>query len=123
MTPPVFMMFFVLSGAGLNLAILPSIGVVGVIYVVLRVMGKMAGAWFGATVMKADHNVRRWLGPALIPQAGVAIGLTVVAQQVVPQYAEVVRAVVLCGTLIYELVGPGVAKWTLQKAGEIEPGQ
>ncbi len=122
-TPPVFMMFFVLSGAGLNLAILPSIGVVGVIYVVLRVMGKMAGAWFGATVMKADHNVRRWLGPALIPQAGVAIGLTVVAQQVVPQYAEVVRAVVLCGTLIYELVGPGVAKWTLQKAGEIEPGQ
>jgi len=47
----------------------------------------------------------------------------VVAQQVVPQYAEVVRAVVLCGTLIYELVGPGVAKWTLQKAGEIEPGQ
>ena len=92
-TPPVFMMFFVLSGAGLNLAILPSIGVVGVIYVVLRVMGKMAGAWFGATVMKADHNVRRWLGPALIPQAGVAIGLTVVAQQVVPQYAEVVRAV------------------------------
>ena len=122
-TPPVFMMFFVLSGAGLNLAILPSIGVVGVIYVVLRVMGKMAGAWFGATVMKADHNVRRWLGPALIPQAGVAIGLPVVAQQVVPQYAEVVRAVVLCGTLIYELVGPGVAKWTLQKAGEIEPGQ
>ena len=122
-TPPVFMMFFVLSGAGLNLAILPSIGVVGVIYVVLRVMGKMAGAWFGATVMKADHNVRRWLGPALIPQAGVAIGLTVVAQQVVPPSAEVVRAVVLCGTLIYELVGPGVAKWTLQKAGEIEPGQ
>ena len=85
------MMFFVLSGAGLNLAILPSIGVVGVIYVVLRVMGKMAGAWFGATVMKADHNVRRWLGPALIPQAA-CIGLTVVAQQVVPQYAEVVRA-------------------------------
>ena len=78
------------------------------------------GAEFGDI---ADHNVRRWLGPALIPQAGVAIGLTVVAQQVVPQYAEVVRAVVLCGTLIYELVGPGVAKWTLQKAGEIEPGQ
>ena len=122
-TPPVFMMFFVLSGAGLNLAILPSIGVVGVIYVVLRVMGKMAGAWFGATVMKADHNVRRWLGPALIPQAGVAIVLTVVAQQVVPQYAEVVRAVVLCGTLIYELVGPGVSKLTLHNAGEIEPGQ
>ncbi len=119
-TPPVFMMFFVLSGAGLNLSILPTIGVVGVIYVVLRVAGKMTGAWLGAAVMKADRKVRLWLGPALIPQAGVAIGLTVVAQQVVPEYAEVVRAVVLCGTLIYELIGPGVAKWTLQKAGEIE---
>ena len=61
--------------------------------------------------------------PGAHTAGGVAIGLTVVAQQVVPQYAEVVRAVVLCGTLIYELVGPGVAKWTLQKAGEIEPGQ
>lgn len=121
-TPPIFMMFFVLSGAGLNLSILPSIGLVGVVYVIVRVIGKMCGAWFGAYIMKADANVRRWLGPALIPQAGVAIGLTVVAQQVVPQYAEVIRAVVLCGTLIYELVGPGIAKWTLQKAGEIEQG-
>ena len=122
-TNPIYMMFFVLSGAGLNLSILPSIGLVGVIYVVVRVLGKMAGAWFGATLMHGPAEVRRYLGPALLPQAGVAIGLTVVAQQVVPQYAEVVRAVVLCGTLIYELVGPGVAKWTLQKAGEIEPGQ
>ncbi len=122
-TPPVYMMFFVLSGAGLNLSILPTIGVVGIVYVVLRVVGKMAGAWLGATLMKADRKVRLWLGPALIPQAGVAIGLTVVAQKVVPEYAEVVRAVVLCGTMIYELIGPAVAKWTLQKAGEIEAGQ
>ena len=122
LTPPIYMMFFVLSGAGLNLAILPSIGAVGVIYVILRVVGKVFGAWLGGTVMHAAPNVRRWLGFALVPQAGVAIGLTVVAQRVVPQYAEVVRAVVLCGTLIYELVGPAVAKWTLQKAGEIEAG-
>ncbi len=122
LTPPIYMMFFVLSGAGLNLAILPSIGAVGVIYVILRVVGKVFGAWLGGTVMHAAPNVRRWLGFALVPQAGVAIGLTVVAQRVVPQYAEVVRAVVLCGTLIYEFVGPAVAKWTLQKAGEIEAG-
>lgn len=121
-TNPIYMMFFVLSGAGLNLSILPSIGLVGVIYVVVRVLGKMAGAWFGATLMHGPAEVRRYLGPALLPQAGVAIGLTVVAQQVVPQYAEVIRAVILCGTLIYELIGPGVAKWALQKAGEIEKG-
>ena len=122
LTPPIFMMFFVLSGAGLNLAILPQIGLIGAVYVVLRVVGKMSGAWFGATLMHAPKVVCNNLGPALIPQAGVAIGLTVVAQTVVPQHAEVIRAVILCGTLIYELVGPGIAKWTLQRAGEIEAG-
>lgn len=72
--------------------------------------------------MKADHNVRRWLGPALIPQAGVAIGLTVVAQQVVPQYAEVVRAVVLCGTLIYGACGPGCRKMDAAEGGRDRAG-
>lgn len=117
-TPPIYIMFFVLSGASLNLSILPSIGVVGIIYIVLRVLGKLTGAWAGAAIMKSDKNVRRWLGPGLLPQAGVAIGLTVVAQSAVPEYAETIRAVILCGTLIYELVGPGIAKWTLTKAGE-----
>ena len=118
-TPPIFMMFFVLSGAGLDLSILPQIGLIGIVYVVLRVAGKMAGAWFGAAIMHAEKTVRNNLGPALIPQAGVAIGLTVVAQTVVPDHADVIRAVILCGTLIYELIGPGVAKWTLKRAGEI----
>lgn len=120
LTPPLFMMFFVLSGADLNLAVLPSIGLIGVVYVLLRVAGKWAGAAFGAKLMKAPPAVCRYLGPALIPQAGVAIGLTFVAQTVVPQYAETIRAVILCGTLIYELVGPAITKKTLQKAGEID---
>lgn len=121
-TPPIFMMFFVLSGAGLNLSILPSIGVVGVTYVLLRVVGKLLGAWMGGKLMHASPEICRYLGPALIPQAGVAIGLTFVAQTAVPHYAETIRAVVLCGTLIYELVGPAISKATLQKAGEIAPG-
>ncbi len=119
-TPPIFMMFFVLSGADLQLSVLPSIGLVGVVYVVLRVVGKLSGAWAGATLMKADPNIRKYLGPALVPQAGVAIGLTVVAQSVVPQYASAIRAVILCATLVYELIGPAVAKRTLTKAGEIK---
>ncbi|MEG1698442.1 MAG: cation:proton antiporter [Oscillospiraceae bacterium] len=121
-TPPIFMMFFVLSGAGLDLAILPSIGLIGVVYIVLRVIGKITGASLGAKLMKAPDNVCKYLGPALIPQAGVAIGLTFVAASVVPQYAEVIRAVILCGTLIYELIGPGITKLSLMKAGEIEKG-
>ena len=72
-----------------------------------------------AKIMNASEPVQKYLGWALLPQAGVAIGLTVVAQTVVPQYAETVRAVVLCGTLIYELIGPSVSKWALTQAGEI----
>lgn len=121
-TPPIFCLFFVLSGADLKLSVLPSIGVVGVIYVVLRVVGKWIGAALGARLMRADANIQKYLGPALLPQAGVAIGLSFLAQQVVPQYADTIRAVILCGTLIYELIGPAVSKTTLQKAGEIAPG-
>ncbi|MEA4815784.1 MAG: cation:proton antiporter [Lachnospiraceae bacterium] len=120
-TPPIFIMFFVLSGAELDLSILPSIGLVGVIYIVLRVFGKMTGAWFGAVIMHAPKTVQKNLGPALLPQAGVAIGLAMVAHTVVPEYADIIRAVVLCGTLIYELIGPIAAKWALTKAGEIKP--
>ncbi len=118
-TPPIFLLFFATSGAGLDIGILPSIGVIGVVYVLVRVAGKMFGAWLGGKVCGAPSEVRKWLGPTLIPQAGVAIGLTIVAQSVVPQYAPEIRAVVLCGTLIYELVGPAVTKFCLSRAGEI----
>lgn len=120
-TPPLFMIFFVLSGAELKLSVIPTIGLVGIVYVVLRVAGKMLGAWAGGAIMKAPETVRKYLGPTLIPQAGVAIGLSLVAESVVPQYASVIRAVVLCGTLIYEIIGPMVTKISLKKAGEIKP--
>lgn len=119
-TPPIFMLFFVASGAGLKLSVLPAIGLCGVIYVVVRVIGKMFGASLGAAICKADKNIRKYLGPALVPQAGVAIGLSLTASAVVPQYATEIRTVILCGTLIYELVGPAIAKASLKKAGEIK---
>ncbi|MGN1250144.1 MAG: cation:proton antiporter, partial [Candidatus Spyradocola sp.] len=73
----------------------------------------------GAAIMKAPSAVKKYLGPTLVPQAGVAIGLSLLAQTVVPEYADVIRAVVLCGTLIYELVGPLLSKIALSRAGEI----
>jgi Kef-type K+ transport system membrane component KefB len=119
-TPPIFMLFFVASGAELKLSVLPAVGVVGIIYIVVRVIGKMFGASLGATICKADKNIRKYLGPALVPQAGVAIGLSLVASTVVPQYATEIRTVILCGTLVYELVGPAIAKASLKKSGEIK---
>lgn len=118
-TPPIFMLFFVASGADLKLSVLPAVGLVGVIYIVVRVVGKMFGASLGAIVCKADKNIRKYLGPALVPQAGVAIGLSLAASSVVPEHASEIRTVILCGTLIYELVGPVIAKTCLKKAGEI----
>ncbi len=118
-TPPIFLLFFTLSGAQLDLKILPTVGLVGVIYITVRVLGKLGGASLGAKLTKASPTVSKYLGLTLVPQAGVAIGLTIVAQSAVPQYANEIRAVVLCGTLVYELIGPVLTKTALTKAGEI----
>lgn len=118
-TPPIFILFFVVSGAELKLSVIPAIGVVGIVYILFRVAGKMTGAFVGATICKADHNIRKYLGPALIPQAGVAIGLSLAATTVVPEYGAQIRTVILCGTLLYELAGPMITKLSLKKAGEI----
>lgn len=119
-TPPIFMLFFVASGAELQLSVLPSIGLAGILYLLLRVVGKLAGAGLGAALCKAEAKIRKFLGLALVPQAGVAIGLSLVATTAIPQYGATIRAIILCATLIYEMVGPGLSKLALRKAGEIQ---
>lgn len=119
-TPPIFLMFFVVSGMELDVSILPQIGLIGILYVICRVIGKVGGAYVGAWVMKASDTVKKNIGFTLIPQAGVAIGLSLLASRLVPEYGQTIRAVVLSATLIYELVGPAITKIALQKAGEIK---
>ena len=118
-TPPLFLAFFVLSGAEMDLAVLPTIGLAGTLYLLLRVAGKIGGSYLGALLGKAPAVVRRWLGPALVPQAGVAIGLSLAATRILPEYGDTIRAVVLCATILYEIAGPVLAKLSLKKAGEI----
>lgn len=120
MTPPIFMLFFFVTGAGMDLSILPKIGAIGAVYIIVRVIGKMAGAALGARMSHADKNVQKYLGIGLIPQAGVAIGLAMMCGTVVPEYAKEITAVVVCGTIIYELVGPILTKVMLVKIGEIK---
>ena len=121
MTPPIFMLFFFVTGAGLDVKVIPTIGVIGVVYIVVRVIGKLVGANLGARICHAHENVRKYLGVGLIPQAGVAIGLAMMCSSVVPEYANQITAVVICGTIIYEIVGPIVTKLMLVKIGEIKP--
>lgn len=120
-TPPVFLLFFVLSGADLDVAVLPSVGLLGVAYIVIRSFGKWFGAMLGATVEKSDHNIRKYLGFALLPQAGVAIGMARIVSAQFPQFGAQINAIVLAATLIYELLGPVITKIALTKAGEIRP--
>jgi len=114
-TPPLFMMFFVISGADLNVSMLPKLGLIGVLYIVARVIGK----YFGCTISKTSPKIRKYLGFSLVPQAGVAIGIAQLAVRELPQYGASIQAVILCATLIYELIGPVLTKASLIKAGEI----
>ena len=118
-TPPIFLMFFVVSGMELDITSIPKIGVIGIIYVICRVIGKVAGAYIGAAIMKAPAPVKKYLGYSLVPQAGVAIGLSLIAANTLPELGQAIRTVVLCATFIYELTGPTITKLSLEKAGEI----
>lgn len=120
MTPPIFMLFFFVTGAGMDISILPKVGLLGVVYIGVRVVGKMTGAFLGGKLSKAHPNVQKYIGIGLIPQAGVAIGLAMMCGAVVPEYANEITAVVVCGTVIYELVGPILTKLMLVKIGEIK---
>lgn len=119
-TPPLFMLFFVLSGAELDLAVVPTVGLLGVVYMVARSFGKYFGSFLGATIAKSSPNIRKYLGLTLLPQAGVAIGMAQVALNALPEYGTQIQAVVLTATLIYELIGPVITKLALTAAGEIQ---
>ncbi len=122
-TPSVFLLFFVISGAELDLTLLPAIGLLGIMYIILRSIGKYFGARAGASIVHEDKNIRKYLGIALLPQAGVAIGMSQIVVSALPSdIGNQIRAVVLCATLIYELVGPLLTKLVLTRAGEIIKG-
>ena len=129
-TSPIYMMFFVISGASLDLSIFFSgdgliVVLIALIYVLSRVVGKWFGAYTGATISRSEPQIKKYLGFALVPQAGVAIGLSTTAYKIfsenpVTQRAgALILAIILTSTLIYELAGPLAAKFALKKAGEI----
>lgn len=122
-TPPLFMMFFILSGAELNLKAIPGVGLIGIVYISVRVLGKYLGALSGAAMVKAEKPVKKYLGLTLIPQAGVALGMAQLATTVLPTYSALIKTVILSATFIYELIGPVITKLALTRAGEIEKKQ
>ncbi len=118
-TPPIFLLFFVISGAGMDLSIIPTVGIIGVLYIVIRSLGKYFGAMIGCKITKAEPGVTRYLGLTLLPQAGVAIGMANMAKEALGDIGIKIYTIVLFSTFVYEIVGPLLTKWALTRAGEI----
>lgn len=122
-TTPLFVLFFVISGAELELSVFTQWTVVGigVVFILFRSLGKMIGSGLSAKACGCDENIVKYLGITLLPQAGVALGMSVTAMQLGEAEGALVRNIVLFAVLIYELVGPLLTKMALTKAGEIIP--
>ena len=121
-TAPLLVLFFVISGAELELATFKDLTVVliGVVYIIFRCLGKYFGAWSSSKLSKCSPTIIKYLGITLFPQAGVALGMALKAETLGPE-GFIVANITLFSVLIYELVGPFLTKIALLKAGEIKP--
>ena len=121
-TTPVLILFFVISGAGLELSVFAdaTVVVIGIVYIIARSLGKYFGAGISARLTKSDPNIIKYLGITLLPQAGVALGMAIKAMELGPDGA-IVRNITLFAVMIYEIIGPFLTKIALTKAGDIQP--
>ena len=119
---PLLVLFFVISGAELELGVFARLSsvLVGLVYIVSRSLGKYFGARESSRMVGCDKKVVDYLGITLLPQAGVALGMCVTASQL-PGDGPMIRNIVLFAVLVYELLGPVATKWALTKAGDIQP--
>ena len=122
-TAPLFALFFVLSGAELELGVFTDLSVVliGVVYILFRSLGKYFGAYISAAAAGCDKTIKKYLGITLLPQAGVALGMCVTAAAKMGEDGAIIRNIVLFAVLIYELFGPMLTRDALTKAGDIQP--
>lgn len=112
---PFLVIFFVLAGASLELSALKELGVVGAVYVISRTAGKVSGAWIGAKHSRTDPAIQHWVGIAMLPQAGVAIGMALVASSQFPEYRQTILSIIISTTVLFELLGPILTRMALNK--------
>lgn len=121
-TSPLFALFFVISGAELELSVFTELAIVGigVVYILFRSAGKIIGSYISTRATNCEPQVCKYLGITLLPQAGVALGMCITARQLGAE-GDLIRNIILFSVLIYELFGPLATKWALTKAGDIRP--
>lgn len=119
---PFLVLFFVLAGSALDITMLGAAGEWLLAYVVLRVLGRLAGGGLGGSLPPADPTVRRWMGISLLPQAGVGLGMALVAAEQLPEVGEVLLPIVVAATVIFEMLGPVATRFALERAA-VETGR
>jgi Kef-type K+ transport system membrane component KefB len=115
---PFMSIFFVLAGASLEFGMIWEIGLIGITYIASRIVGKLLGARIGANICSADTHTRRWMGFALLPQAGVAIGMALVASNQFPAYQQTLLTIVIGSTVFFEIIGPIFTRMALRKSDD-----
>jgi len=126
--PLLFILFFLLAGAHLQIASLPALGLLGIVYILTRSAGLLGGSWIGASLGKAEPKIRRYLGLGILSQAGVAIGLSLIVTHeftaIGTSHSIAIAAAVITSitatSVIFEIIGPILTKYALRKAGEIK---
>ena len=118
---PFMVIFFVLAGASLELNALKSIGYIGAVYILCRVIGKIVGANIGGQLSNADQLTKSWVGVALLPQAGVAIGMALVAANQFPEYRQMLLPIVISSTVFFEIIGPVFTRLAIQRVHKVAP--
>jgi len=116
---PFLILFFLLAGAKLEVDALMQVGLVGAGYIALRVTGRLIGTNIGGMLIGVDGMTRRWMGVALMPQAGVALGMALLAVGTFPEHEAVILPVVLGATVVFELAGPVATRWALVRTGSV----
>lgn len=128
---PILLVFFTLSGAELNIGLLTTLEIIGVIYIAFRIIGKILGTFFATSIMREETKVRKYLGPAMIPQGGVAIDMAILAEirflqlkvetgnEAYGYIGSTILTVVLAAVVLYKIFGEIIVKWSFRQANEI----
>ena len=117
-TPPVYVLFFTLAGASLDVRILTKVGFIGIGYIIARTLGKVIGAGVGAKIVDAPSNVVKYLGMALLPSGGIPIGLALIVASELPSIGEAITTIVLFSILIFDIIGPVLTRIGIVRSGE-----
>lgn len=110
---PFMILFFLLAGSQFNPKMVYTTGLIGITYIVLRLLGRVVGGWLGSRWVQANYRYQRWIGLALLPQAGLAIGMALIVNQTLPRLGQEILPIILVSTIIFEIFGPILTRKSL----------